>query len=131
MWMFYSEQSWPKAVDLESSVHRLYSELRDLQFDAEHETVYNSNVFCDEEETRRLKELAESYLEGLEVCELYLCKDISLECLCYEFVKLNLTRFLYGLKQFMPHDLGNKFCPCDCKEASEEDKLEPEQNTTD
>lgn len=110
MWMFYAEQSWSKAVDLKSSVERLYSELCALKFEADHETVYNFRVFTDSEEVRHLRQLAENYSEASEVCSLYLDNEISLECVYYEFSKLDLLHMLHSLKHFTPEELHNKFC---------------------
>ncbi|KAF5288213.1 hypothetical protein FQA39_LY03981 [Lamprigera yunnana] len=39
-WMFYAEQHWTKAIDLKSAVERLYEKLRVLEFDADHEAIY-------------------------------------------------------------------------------------------
>ncbi|KAF5295136.1 hypothetical protein FQA39_LY13287 [Lamprigera yunnana] len=40
MWMLYAEQHWTKAVDLKSAVERLHQKLGALEFDANHEAIY-------------------------------------------------------------------------------------------
>lgn len=109
MWMFYSAQYWPEVTDLESGVKRLHCELTDYRFEADHEIVYNFDVALDETELQNMKQLVEEYSDGLEVCDLYLRKEISLECLLYEFKKLNLRRFLQSLKKFVPAELQDHF----------------------
>lgn len=110
MWMCYAAESWPTPVDLESTIQRVSCELSACSFDADHESVYNLNYCFDEEEVQRLQELSEKYSEGAEVCDLYLSGEISLECLYYEFLKLNLKSYLYCLKRFAPEELHNRFC---------------------
>ncbi|KAF5281688.1 hypothetical protein FQA39_LY17709 [Lamprigera yunnana] len=40
MWMLYAEQHWTKDIGLKSSVERLYEKLGALEFDADHEAIY-------------------------------------------------------------------------------------------
>lgn len=107
--MMYEEPYWPKVVDLRSGISRLVSELSALSFEADHETVYNLSVAYDEELMKHLKQQVAIYEEGADVCSLYLQADISLECLCYEFVRLGLENFLHSLKPFLSEDFQNKY----------------------
>lgn len=107
--MAYSEQYYPKAVDLKTAVSRLCSTFVDLEFDAVHALNYDYRVFLDEQELQRVKDLADNYGEATEVCRLYLDEDISLECLLYEFLKLNLQSFIRDLAEFLPQNLKDRF----------------------
>lgn len=109
MWMAYSEQHYPKAVDLASAISRLSCTFRDLEFDAEHALNYDYRVFLVEEEMQRVRELAEDYGEANEVCSLYLDDTISLECLLYELSKLKFQSFINGLADFLPANLRERF----------------------
>lgn len=107
--MAYSEQHYPKAVDLKSAISRLCCTFGDLEFDAIHALNYDYRVFLDEEELRRVQDLAENYSEATEVCRLYLAGDISLECLLYELLKLNFQSFINDLAEYLPKDLKVRF----------------------
>lgn len=117
--MFYSAEHWPVAVDLKSSIQRVQSELTDLRFAADHDSVYDLSVVFDEEQTKSLKQLAETYEEAVEVCDLYLREEISLECLFYEFIKLDLKLFLLPVQKFLPEELKQQFYSEE-EESSEE-----------
>ncbi|KAF5283765.1 hypothetical protein FQA39_LY17203 [Lamprigera yunnana] len=45
MWMLYSQENWTKALDLKSTVERLYEELGTLEFDADHEAIYGMEKY--------------------------------------------------------------------------------------
>ena len=109
MWMAYSEQYYPKATDIKSAVSRLRCTFGDLEFDAVHALNYDASVFLIEEELQRVQDLAENYSEASEVCRLYLDDDISLECLLYEFLKLNFQSFINDLAEFLPQNLKDRF----------------------
>lgn len=109
MWMAYSEQYYPKAVDLTSAISRLHCTFRDLEFDAEHALNYDHRVFLDEEELQRVQDLAANYDEASEVCSLYLDDSISIECLMYELSKLNFQSYINGLADFLPANLKERF----------------------
>lgn len=109
MWMAYSEQYYPKATDIKSAVSRLSCTFSDLEFDAIHALNYDYRVFLDEEELQRVQDLSEKYDEAKEVCGLYLDDDISLECLLYEFKKLNFQSFINSLAEFLPQNLKERF----------------------
>lgn len=109
MWMAYSQESYPKAVDLKSAVSRLCCTFVDLEFDAIHALNYDYRVFLDEEEVQRVQDLEERYSEATEVCRLYLADDISLECLLYELKKLNLQSFINNLAEFLPQNFKDRF----------------------
>ncbi|KAF5278225.1 hypothetical protein FQA39_LY18378 [Lamprigera yunnana] len=40
MWMMYAQEHWTKAFDLKSAVERLYEDLGAVEFDADHEAIY-------------------------------------------------------------------------------------------
>lgn len=107
--MVYEEPYWPKVLDLRSGISRLACELSAHSFEADHETVYNLSVVYDEELMQHLKQQVEIYEDGADVCSLYLQEDISLECLCYEFIRLGLENFLHSLKPFLSEDFQNKY----------------------
>ena len=109
MWMAYSEQHYPKAIDLTSAISRLRCTFGDLEFDAEHALNYDYRVFLVEEELQRVRDLAENYSEASLVCRLYLDDTISLECLMYELSKLNFQSFINGLADFLPANLKERF----------------------
>lgn len=109
MWMCYAEQSWDKPVDIRSSVNRLCSQLSALSFDADHSSNYNIDIIYDFDETERVRQLAKKYNEGAKVCNLYVKEEITLEVLCYEFVKLDLKHFLYHIKKYISEELQSKY----------------------
>src|SRR3978361_2004288 len=109
MWMAYSEQYYPKAVDLTSAISRLRCTFGDLAFDAEHALFYDFRVFLVEEELQRVRDLTENYSEAREVCRLYLDDTISIECLMYELLKLNFQSFINELADFLPANLKKAF----------------------
>lgn len=123
MWMFYSAEHWPAAVDLKSSIERVKSELSDLRFAADHDSIYAVNIHFQEEQTNHLKELAEIYEEAVEVCDLYLQDEISLECVFYEFGKLDLKHFLSPVHKFVSEEFKQRFCSEESfeKQDSEDD----------
>ena len=126
MWMAYSEQHYPKAVDLTSAISRLCCTFGDLTFDADHALNYDYSVFLVEEELQRVRDLAEDYSEAREVCRLYLDDIISLECLLYELSKLNFQSFINGLADLLPGNLKERFVivhdDCDSDDADDEEQ---------
>lgn len=120
MWMFYSAESWPIAEDLNSAVERLRSKFHDLSFEACHAQNYDLDYCFDEEAVAWLKDLEARYDEAHEVCDLFLSGEISLECLLFEFLKLDFQQFINELEEFLPDDLKNKFVQIDEEEEEEE-----------
>lgn len=89
MWMAYSAQSWPRAVDVDTAVQRLVSQFEDYAFEADHDAVYD--LAADE---RWCHQLAEKYRNGRDSCEEFLQKKIT-----YEQWKAKLIS--YGLEEFV------------------------------
>lgn len=89
MWMAYSAQSWPVAVDVNSAMQRLLREFESYQFEAEHDAIYD--LSADEQFQRKL---ATKYRNGRKCCRQYLEKRIS-----YEEWKEKLNA--YGLQEFV------------------------------
>ncbi|KAK4872010.1 hypothetical protein RN001_016134 [Aquatica leii] len=108
MWMAYAEQTWTKAVDFQTAVQRLVQEFSALEFDAEHEAVYgftspelcatlaekyqNGQKFLETDANKILqrfdcifsidycKELANKYMIGQDICNLFLKGEYCIKC---------------------------------------------------
>lgn len=109
MWMCYAAEFWEKVEDLPSGIRRMESQFRALAFDACHAQNYDLSVCWDPEAVEDLKDLENKYLEGIEICDLYLNFEISLECFLYELVKLEFQGFIQPLREFLPTDLKDRF----------------------
>ncbi|KAF5280693.1 hypothetical protein FQA39_LY05341 [Lamprigera yunnana] len=53
--MLYAEQHWTKAVDLNSTVERLYEKLGALEFDADHEAIYGMEIYYTVQQCEKLR----------------------------------------------------------------------------
>lgn len=100
MWMAYCTDI--EIVDLESGVKHLRQQFNRWEFDAEHESVYGMGQFYSEEECL---EIAENYAKGQEICTLFLDGIISIECFVEDIMELDLSDFLYRLKNYLPAHL--------------------------
>ncbi|KAF5281065.1 hypothetical protein FQA39_LY17907 [Lamprigera yunnana] len=56
MWVLYAEQHWTKAIDLKSTVKRLYEKLGALEFYADHETIYGMERYYTVQQCEELRE---------------------------------------------------------------------------
>ncbi|KAF5289397.1 hypothetical protein FQA39_LY15086 [Lamprigera yunnana] len=56
MWMLYAEQHWTKAIDLKSAVERLYENLSTLEFDADHEAIYDMERYYTVQQCEELRD---------------------------------------------------------------------------
>ncbi|KAF5278642.1 hypothetical protein FQA39_LY00684 [Lamprigera yunnana] len=56
MWMLYAEQDWTKAIDLISAVEHLYDKLGALEFDADHEAIYDMKKYYTVEQCEQLQD---------------------------------------------------------------------------
>ncbi|KAF5283558.1 hypothetical protein FQA39_LY17304 [Lamprigera yunnana] len=65
MWMLYAQEHWTKACDLKSAVERLYEELGALEFDADHEAIYEMERYYT---VQQCAELRDKYKIGRKVC---------------------------------------------------------------
>lgn len=102
MWMFYSAENWPIAVDLKSSINRLKRKLGDLMFDAAHEAVYGMEKFLSVEECKKLED---KYERGYNLCNDYLDKRLEIKEFCNKLVEADLKEFLYDIKSFLPAEI--------------------------
>lgn len=118
MWMCYSETSWPKAVDLRSSIERLKCKLSALRFDADHEAVYGMESFLSVEEC---KQLERKYDKGYHYCSDYLRNRLNIEEFCNKLVEIDLKEFLYDIKAFLPAEVIANF---DLNEGSTDSEAE-------
>lgn len=109
MWLAYTSAFWERAEDLTSALRRLQSQFDALAFEACHAQNYDLSVCWDSEQVEYLKDLEARYHEGIEICDLYLGSEISLECLLYELLKLDFQRFIQPLKEYLPDDLKTRF----------------------
>lgn len=114
MWMCYSSQSWPEALNLHSAVERLKYQFIDLEQDAEHESVYGMGRLFDEE---YCKQIAEKYRKGVKVCDKYLQTQKCGECLYANLIRLGLTEFVGQIEKFLPRKET-------IQEESEEEEVE-------
>ena len=94
---------------LTSAIYRMRCSFRDLQVDCIHALNYDPRVFLVEHEVQCVEEWLKKYSEAIEVCHLYLNTDISLECLLYELLKLDLQSYINQLDHFLPQDLRDRF----------------------
>lgn len=119
MWMAYAEQSWEKAVDLQSSIKRKQQCLEARSWDAEHEAVYGMNRFFDEEYCNRL---AKKYDTGAEICAEYLADKINIDELCKKFIDNDMKDELYDIRNFLIYELIEKYklhnCNCNKDDCS-------------
>lgn len=95
MWMAYSAQSWPVAVDVQTAVQRLIAEFEDYAFEAEHDAVYD--IAADEQ---FLHKLAEKYRNGRRSCEEFLEKKITYEEWKAKLISYGLEEFVEEVEQF-------------------------------
>lgn len=129
MWMCYSAESWPLAEDLTSAIERLKSKFYDLAFDACHAQNYDLDFCFDPEAVLWLKDLEARYEEAQEVCGLFLEGEISLECLLYEFLRLDFQHFINEVEKFLPEDLKNRFVEKD-EEENEDSESSSNQSSS-
>lgn len=103
MWMMYSEQSWPKAIDKISSIKRLKEELCALERDAVNEKNRISSYYSQE----YLEELENRYSLGAEICTEYLeKKNLCDKCFITRLVNAGLKDFTNEVEKFMEREDG-------------------------
>ncbi|KAF5294232.1 hypothetical protein FQA39_LY13480 [Lamprigera yunnana] len=56
MWMLYAEQYWTKAIDLKSAVESLYEKLGALEFNADHEAIYEMERYYTVQQCEELRD---------------------------------------------------------------------------
>ncbi|KAF5292117.1 hypothetical protein FQA39_LY14072 [Lamprigera yunnana] len=69
MRMLCAEQHWTKAIDLKSSVERLYEKLGALEFNADHEAIYGMERYYTVQQCEKLRD---KYKIGRKVCRMFL-----------------------------------------------------------
>lgn len=114
-------QHRPAADELESSVRKVREELLNLSYAADHDSIYDWSAVFYEQVARELKQWANTYKEAVEVCDLYLRREISLECLFYEFIKLELEGFLSTVQKYLSEELKQKFYKEEKSDDDDED----------
>ncbi|KAF2899873.1 hypothetical protein ILUMI_06321 [Ignelater luminosus] len=94
-------EHWPKASDVPSAVRRLQAELRDLEFDADHEAEYGMGRLFSVE---YCKALAEKYKTGYDLCQEYLDKRLGTQQLVSKLQKNDLGNFTSTIGKYMQGD---------------------------
>lgn len=106
MWMAYVNEIEIK--DLRSGVQFLIQKFSNLSFDARHEAIYGMGTIMSSE---KCEKLADNYDKGEEFCQKYLDGKIDIIELCNELEDLELERFLYRLKNFLPAWISSLYFP--------------------
>ncbi|XP_074034362.1 uncharacterized protein [Leptinotarsa decemlineata] len=109
MWMQYSAEEWPEAVNLDSAIRRLAWELADLSFDALHSSNYDLSVCYDAEEVRKLLELSEKYELGVALCHKYSYGSGNLDEFCELMIEADLKHFLHSISVYLPQNIIEKY----------------------
>ena len=98
MWMCYSAEHWPKAIDGRTAVERLLAEMSDLEMDA----VRSQNRIQSTSSLEFLQNLEEKYNKGVSLCETYLYqKSICIKCLIVKLAQCGLTDFLSDIRKYV------------------------------
>ncbi|KAF5297467.1 hypothetical protein FQA39_LY19264 [Lamprigera yunnana] len=105
MWMLYAQEHWTKSYDLKSAVERLYEELGALEFDADHEAIYEMERYYT---VQQCEELRDKYKIGRKVCRKFLQGKTCSQCLVKRISEIGLRHFL---------DTVNKYIK-DCSDSS-------------
>lgn len=103
--MCYAAESWPKAVDLESAVRRISSQLCDFQHDA----ILQQNRGYQCWNYQNLKDDEEQYGRGIILCDMYLSGKIDLKLFCDLLLCIKLKSFLWSLKHFLPNEITLRY----------------------
>ncbi|KAF5292315.1 hypothetical protein FQA39_LY03349 [Lamprigera yunnana] len=93
-----------KSYDLKSAVERLYEELGDLEFDADHEAILDGRYYT----VQQCEELRDKYKIGRKVCRKFLQGKTCSQCLVKRISEIGLRHFL---------DTVNKYIK-DCSDSS-------------
>lgn len=121
--MSYSAETWVKAEDLDSSIHRLSNELYDLCMELVR--AINCDDYClDEDEVRRLGGDSERYSDGANLCNKYLHGIVDLEEFCEQLVQMGLKRFLYTIDEYLPKEMIEKYRLNQSDDKNEKDEEE-------
>lgn len=107
MWAAYSQQHWPVAEDLETSVKRLQSRIWDTKFEISHDALYSPGLFYSMQESNT-KETLEKLDLCYDYCELYLENKISIVTFCENFIKLGYRSYLDDVEYFLPKGIYDK-----------------------
>lgn len=94
MWMAYSAQSWPVAVDVTSAVQRLVRELDAYAFEADHDAVYDLSS-----DAVYLHQLAKKYRNGVRCCQDFLDKKINYDEWKAQLIALKLEDFVEEVEE--------------------------------
>ncbi|KAF5305691.1 hypothetical protein FQA39_LY09180 [Lamprigera yunnana] len=86
MWMLYAQEHWTKALDLKSAVERIYEELGALEFDADHEEIYEMKRYYT---VQQCEEHRDKYKIGRKVGELRLMSEFDLQWLPPSYLNNN------------------------------------------
>ncbi|KAF5291673.1 hypothetical protein FQA39_LY14310 [Lamprigera yunnana] len=98
MWMLYAQEHWTKAYDLKSAVERLYEELGALEFDADHEAIYEMERYY---AVQQCEELRDKYKIGRKVCRKYLQGKTCSQCLVKRISEIGLRHFLDTINKYI------------------------------
>lgn len=115
MWMCYSAESWPKAVNKLSAVERLACEFSALEQDAAHEAVYGMGGLFSEEYCH---ELEKRYNTGAKLCRKYIDGTMCLECLVKQLTAENLKDFVPQIARFLPDYMSEESSSSDSEETA-------------
>lgn len=100
--MAYSEQHWPKAVDLISAIERQKCTLEAQAFDVHHGAVYMKMGYPDINEAEAM---VEKYNIQSDILDKFLKKTISLEMFCQILIDKKFKSVLYDIRDFLPYYL--------------------------
>lgn len=108
MWMQYSSQYWPEAVDLKSAISRLGSELDALAMDALHSANYDMAICWDPEAVAIQNGWYNKYREGSRLCCEYGDCKLDSDTLCEKFIILGLRHFLEDILPYLTPQIRSK-----------------------
>lgn len=104
----YSEEHWPKAIDLESAIRRLGRELDALATDALHSINYDADIWPFPEAVALQSEWYEKYNAGRNLCHEYIECELDLDTFCEKMVTLGLKRFLNQALPYITPQIRSK-----------------------
>ena len=97
MWMCYSAERWPQAINVQTAIKRLIAIFDDLELEAMLEQNKLGSINTQEE----LKILEEKYEKGAELCREYLNEKMScIGCLVFQLTQCGLEGFLHDLVKY-------------------------------
>ena len=126
--MMYSEEHWPKAIDLESAISRLGKELDALAMDALHSINYDAEVWLFPEAVAYQNDCYEKYCKGSSLCCEYNACELDLDTFCEKMVTLSLKRFLNEALPYITPQIRSKHGLDEYADDGADDEIDDEMN---